>query len=523
MNNRSIVPPGDWLGADDSDSARLSFGFLLACTMLAAVLRFYHLGGASLWVDEILTWHMIWPDHGLTLAGQVWAAIQAPLYLLVVWPLMRIQENEWMMRLPAAIAGILTVPVFGILLGRILDQRAARLGTILLAVSPFHVWYSQEGRGYSFLIFFVVLMTLAYLELTEKPSRTGPAVALALSGAGAVLSNMSGLFLLFGMGLSVLLLHRPGSWKHWGLWALALGGAVLLSSPWILKASGIWAVDRILPGADTGIALRGQTTFSPMALPYSIFTFFFGYSFGPSLRELHQPDRLMVLKHNLPWLLVGVVPVAAGLLSSLRHLGSRRLYLILFIFVPMAVLVILAMRNIKPWNPRYVSVVFPYLLILVSLGLTRLPGNWSRAGAILMIVLSFWSLAGHFWNDRYVKADLRSAVQFVEAANQFDEPVLVPVVTGVYSFYQKKNQPLINSYQIPVLASDNAAMKFVQEKLSGRQGVWFVSSRDWFFDPHGYLPVALSRLGHLRLEKEYPGVRIYHWRAKNKDEARDEN
>lgn len=511
MHNSSLVPPSNWLAGNEKETADLSLGFLLLSTVLAAVLRFYRLDGASLWIDEILTWNMIRPDAGLSYLGQVWDAIQAPLYLLIVWPLTRIQENEWMMRLPAAVIGTATVPVFGILLGRILDHRAARLGTILLAVSPFHIWYSQEGRGYSFLIFFVILMTLAYLELSEKTPRPGPALALALAGCGAILSNMSALFLVFGMGLAVLFLHRPKNLSQWSLWALALGGAVLLSSPWILKASGIWAVGRILPGVDTGVALRGQTTFSPLAIPYSIFTFFYGYSFGPSLRELHQPDRLMVLKNYLPLLVAGVIPVGLGLLSALRHLGSRRLYLLFFITVPMTVLVILALRNIKPWNPRYVSVIFPYLIILVSLGLTRLPGNLSRGGAILMLMLSFWSLAGHYWNDGYAKADMRGAVAFIEDKNVATEPVLVPAVTGVYSFYDEADVQLINTFNVPALRTSKDALNFFTDKLALHNSFWFVSCREWYFDPQGHLPVVLSRNGHLRLEKEFAGVRVYHW------------
>ncbi len=511
MKNNSFVPPHDWMREKKSGPTELSLGFLLVSTLLAAVLRFYRLDGASLWVDEILTWNMIRPDRDLDLLGQVLDAIQAPLYLLVVWPLTRIQENEIMMRLPAAVIGTLTVPVFGVLLGRLLDHRAARLGTLLLAISPFHVWYSQEARGYSFLIFFVILMTLAYLELTEKPPKPAPALALAFTGACAILSNMSGLFLLLGMGLAVLLLKRPKHLGQWGLWALALAGAVLLSSPWLLKASGIWAVDRIMPGVNTGAALRGQSTFSPLAIPYSFFTFFFGNSFGPSLRELHQPDRMMVLKANLPFLIAGAIPVGLGLLSSLRHLGRQRLFLLLFVAAPMGILMVLALRNIKPWNPRYVAVVFPFLLILLSLGLTRLSGNWSRAGAVLMIVLSFWALAGHYWNDRYVKADVRGAVHFVEGKNKSAEPILVPSVTGVYSFYKQQPALLIDTFQVPALESENDAQAFFEDSLIRHEKFWFVSSRQWYFDPHGYLQIVLNRRGNLALEKELPGVKIYHW------------
>jgi 4-amino-4-deoxy-L-arabinose transferase-like glycosyltransferase len=511
MNNRTFVPSRNWLREDTTETADLGAGFLLVMTLLSAGLRFYRLDGVSLWVDEILTWNMIRPDASLDFWTQIWDAIQAPLYLLFVWPLVRIQESEFMLRLPAAVAGVLSVPLFGLFLGRILDLRAARLGTLLLAISPFHIWYSQEARGYTFLIFFVILMALAFWEMTQRGPRPPSALGFGLAGACAILSNMSGLFLLMGMGLVVLLFHRPRGLRQWGWWAVAFGLALLLSFPWILKASGIWAVDRILPGAATGESLRGQTTFSPLAIPYSFFTFFFGHSFGPSLRELHQPDRLAVLVRYLPWLIVGAIPVGAGLVSSLRHIGKRRIFLLILVLVPMILLVLLAVRNIKPWNPRYVSVVFPFLLALLSLGLTRLPGYWARGLAVMMVLLSFWSLGGYYGAERYAKADVRTAVDLIAGENHSHEPVFVPVVTGVYSFYDRNRFLLIDSYNHSPLTSTAEAESFFKNKLAQHRAFWFVSGREWYFDPQGLLPVVLSRNGHLQLQETLPGVRVYHW------------
>jgi len=511
MAHPTLVPPRDWLDSPWEEKEGPGAGFLLAMTLLAAGLRLYHLGGASLWVDEILTWKMIDPARGVHLGTQFFDAIQGPLYLLVIWPLTRLQENEWLLRLPAALAGILTVPLFGGLLGQIMDRRSARLGTLLLAISPFHLWYSQEARGYSFLLLFVVLLGWSYVRMVEKGPSPGRALALAVTGAAAVLSNMSGLFLIFAMGLTVLLFHRPARPRGWVLWALALGGAVLLTAPWILKASGIWAVDRILPGAETGASLRGQTTFSPMALPYSIYTFFLGHSFGPSLRELHAPDRMAVLRANAPFLVLAVIPVGLGLLSGLRHLGGRRVFLLALILVPVGILVVLAVRNIKPWNPRYMAVTFPFLLALLALGLSRLPGRWSPVMAVAMVVLSLWSVGNHYWNGRYSKEDIRGAVAWVQQHDNSDLPVLAPAVQGVWSFYASGGGELIPTYHHSALQDQAAATEFFENELAGRAEFLFVASREWYFDPHGVLPVVLARRGHLELEKEWPGVRVYHW------------
>lgn len=379
----SLVPPADWASGSDTAEARVSPGFLIMATALGAVLRLYLLTGQSLWVDEMLTWQTIRPGIAAGFLEQILDSIQGPLYMAVTWPLLRLQDSALMLRLPSAVAGIATIPLFGLFVSRLMGGRAARLAVLLLALNPFHVWYSQEGRGYAFLMLFSVLMGLAILSLARKNSGYGQASLFALACAGAVWSNLGGMFLWAAMGLAVLLFQFPVTGRRWGLWGLAFGAGLLLVSPWLLKASGIWAVDRILPGSGTGDALRGETTFSFLAWPYTLQTFFYGYSLGPSLRELHQPDRLAIMRAAWPWLLLGAVPVGVGLLTGIVRAGKKRGPLLVWILVPILILTFLAVRNVKPWNPRYVAMVFPWVLCLTAWGLAGLPrrGGGGRHGS----------------------------------------------------------------------------------------------------------------------------------------------
>ena len=232
MNNTSrtgsLVPPPNWASADRTGEVGLSSGFLLIATLLGAVLRLYSLTGQSLWVDELLTWQMIRPGVPAGFIEQILDSIQGPLYMAVIWPLVRLQDSALMLRLPAAIAGIVTIPLFGLVVSRLLGGRAARLAVLLLALNPFHVWYSQESRGYSFLMMFSVLMALAILALGRKKAGYGVALLFALATAGAVWSNLGGLFLWLGMGLGVLLFHFPANRRQWLLWALAFGAEMNL-------------------------------------------------------------------------------------------------------------------------------------------------------------------------------------------------------------------------------------------------------------------------------------------------------
>ena len=349
--------------------------------------------------------------------------IQGPLFHAAVWPLLRLQDTAIMLRLPAAVLGILAVPLFAALVARHFDTRSGRLAGLLLAVSPFHVWYSQESRGYTFVVFFALLVAMAFLRMARRGGSLGSAILLALACAALTWSNMGGLFVWVALGLSILLVFRPRSPADWGWWTLAFGLALVLTLPWILKASGIWAIDRIVPGSATGSALRGETTFNVLALPYTLFTFFFGYSLGPSLRELHEPHQTAVILRHVPVLVVAAATVGVSLLAGLVTAGRKRWLLLIWILVPALILVVLAMRNIKPWNPRYVAMILPWILTLAAVGLARLPRRPGLVCTVVLLGLSLWSLGGHYFDADYAKADIRHAAAFVDQANDLAVPV----------------------------------------------------------------------------------------------------
>jgi len=509
--HRHLVPPAGWLSPPAEPDQAPSPGFLLGVTLLAAALRFFELTGQSLWVDEMLTWQVVGPDLGRSFFEQIGDCIQGPLYMSVIWPLVRIQESALSLRLPAAVMGTLAVPLFGIVAGRLAGGRAGRLAVFLFALSPFHIWYSQEGRGYALLIFFALAMAWLYLEMVRRGPGPWLAILFGLAAGGAGLSNLSGMFLWAGMGAALLIVDRPGDRRAWGWWALAFGLGGVLVAPWLLKASGIWAVDRVLPGGGTGTALRGETTFSLLALPYTIQTFFYGYSLGPSTSELHQPDRLALLKSAAPLLAIGALPVGFGLLASLRRPNRNFWRQIFWIAIPVAILVLLAVRNIKPWNPRYVAMTLPWFLILASVGWTMLP---RRMGLVLVLVvtgLTLWSVGNYFGNSRYAKADVRAAAAFVDEQDTEGLPILVPVVTGVFDFYHQGPSETLGTYGLPPLRTAAQADAFVVDKLAGADAAWVVLARAWYFDPDGLLPTALARAGHLRLVAEPAGTEIYSW------------
>ena len=132
--------------------------------LLSLALRLWNLD-SGLWLDEIFTLL----DYGRSGVGEVATSFptqnQHMLYsLLIHIPLSLFGESGWAIRLPAAVFGAVTLwPIF--MLGKkVFGTREAFGAAALMTVSYHHVWFSQNARGYTALLFFATLATWLWLE-----------------------------------------------------------------------------------------------------------------------------------------------------------------------------------------------------------------------------------------------------------------------------------------------------------------------------------------------------------------------
>ncbi len=121
---------------------------ILAIILLAFAARFIHLGGDSFWFDEVFTLDTARQSLGHVLAGQ---DINNPpgFHLLAFFSVQVWGTSEYALRLVSAVAGTLTVPLMFVVGSLLSNRRVGLWAALLLAVSPFHVRYSQEARAYA--------------------------------------------------------------------------------------------------------------------------------------------------------------------------------------------------------------------------------------------------------------------------------------------------------------------------------------------------------------------------------------
>jgi len=486
--------------------------WLIALTVAGGVFRFYRIGWQSLWVDEL--WTLKAAAVGGTLTAQsLFTNVQGPAHAALVHLMSTFSSNEAALRGISAVFGTLTIPFVYLLGAEMVDRRTGLIAAVLAAVSPFLIWYSQELRNYSMLVFFSAAATLAVWRLVV--SRVGPWVSYGVSIALAGLSNLSSVFLAAAHWVFALPRMRRDR-RFLVRWVVVYVFVLIVLSPWIWGVSHWVRVDRVgervtAPvGAEERQLLRGETTFTPMAIPYSVFAMVYGYSVGPSSAELHTLGPAAAFRAHVPVVLGALALMAvAGLSGLVVFLQDRmRLRLLLSVaLVPMAAVTLLAVLNIKVFNARYVAVMTPLVLVVLAAGVRRLPtaGAWVVGAGI--VGFSLFGVGNYYWEPDYWREDVRSAARYIESAELDGDVVLVPVVTDVFDYYYGGTAPRFLFYP-GQCGSDEEVAERVDAGTRGYRRLWLVRSRIWHADPDDRITSYVDTGHRLLQSASFPGVEV---------------
>ncbi|MBI3244764.1 MAG: glycosyltransferase family 39 protein [Chloroflexi bacterium] len=218
----------------------LPFGVLL----LAFTLRSVALNTRPLWYDEAFA--VLFAEKGFSamLAGTLTPVAGAAsdvhpvAYYTALKGWMQVfGGSPFSARLLSVFAGLLTVAVAYAIGRRLFNGWAATVGMLIVAVSPFQVYYVQETRMYAPLTLFCALTVLFFLYAARNTQyQIRNWLGLALSAALAVYMQNLAAFFLLAFGLSTL--RRP---KVFAKMAAAGVAAFALWLPWFLNLPGQFA------------------------------------------------------------------------------------------------------------------------------------------------------------------------------------------------------------------------------------------------------------------------------------------
>jgi hypothetical protein len=178
------------------DAPAIAVG-LVAVLIVAAGLRFHALD-AGLWYDEIL----MQVKYGSLSFGEVVTTYdsqnQHVLYtLLAQLAVGLVGDGAWALRLPAVLFGIASVGALYLFAREMVPAREALSSAALIAVSYHHVWFSQNARGYSGVLFWTLLSSWLLIRALRE-GRRPLWVAYALAAALGAATHLTMLFVIGG-------------------------------------------------------------------------------------------------------------------------------------------------------------------------------------------------------------------------------------------------------------------------------------------------------------------------------------
>ncbi|MDO8588084.1 MAG: glycosyltransferase family 39 protein [Armatimonadota bacterium] len=345
--------------------AWLVYDVLLALLLTSvAAVRLYKLGAWSFWVDEMFTLRDSLDKSSL------FHHLTYPLsYILIGAAMKSGGVNEWTARIVPCVVGIATPAAVYLLARREFGRGPALGAAALLAVSPWHLYWSQMARFYTMTMLFSAAAALLFFSGYERksPWRMGAAAFFMVLAA---LSHYSA-FLVMGALIVYTIADQILKWPEPELRGVLPRSRkkALLSFYLPFGIAGIAIAPKALlilrmysnPSATTGTSFD-----SPLkGAVYVVFSTFYRVEFAVA---------------------------AAAILSAiflLRRRDRRGLFLTALIAVPLAALAVAGVFS--RGENRYALVTLPAFAVLAGFGMTiaydALRGRSRALAAVAPIVL----------------------------------------------------------------------------------------------------------------------------------------
>ena len=431
--------------------------------LLAFAVRLWDIGGKGLWYDEASTALMARAGVAEIVQFHWRSAFEHPplwVLLMYFWSMIW-GQSEFALRLPAAFAGALLVPLMWRNLKRCwpADRVVRFVAALFIAISPVLILYSQEARMYAIVTLLAATSIYLFLRLQDS-DRWGLLAAFIITNVVMLGVHYYSVLLIAAEALCVLLTWRS---KRQGRARLILGLALSIL-PLIL-----WAA--LSPGFQT--TLRSVTAQSARAGgTWQVWAdrLWRDITFGS---VVWQPSRSVVGYILAPLLLLGVyAALRPGYQSeSQQNRPLSRTGGILFTLALLtAVLASATFQNAI--HTRYVLFAVPAFYVLMALGIGLL---WRRARWLgflaLMASLVVAALGLTHYYGLYQKSGYRDMARAIIAQAAPSDAILLesPRQHLLAKYYLPTDRPIYPLPDVPLPAHwPLTAPPIIPEKVDGR-------------------------------------------------------
>lgn len=449
--------------------------------LAAFLLRLIHLS-QSLWLDEAIT-----VVAAAKTLPQIYYHLQLdfhpPLYYYILhfWIIL-FGQAEWVVRLPSVIFGVGTIYFVYKITLTLFSKKTALLAALLLTLSQFHIYYSQEARMYS-LVTLASTASIYFLAEFSKERKKKSLIFYFLSTLVAIYSDYFAFFVVFAQILWVFAKKVPKTvlGKLIFVWAALALGYIF----WIPRF-----IDQIRAGISATASGSGWVEsiggVSPKSIPLTLSKFAVGnFSFDDKLK----------------YLAFVIIPTAVCALLITKFLLVKRSSLVYFWLVIPTVAAFLISLKLPIYAPFRLLLVLPAFWVAISAGSSLFH---KKLAAALVAIVIFWQVVaifGYSLDSRWQREDWRSLARYIEENSNGEKAITIFENKAQYS---------------PYLYYAQASQVSVGGRDSWRTGsydtIWLMRYLQPLFDPTDSLRLAIEKSNYQLLEKKhFRGVEVWRY------------
>jgi 4-amino-4-deoxy-L-arabinose transferase-like glycosyltransferase len=413
------------------------FLLLFLIILIGVFFRIYRLGEQSLWLDEARSFqranqgiHALWVNQP--------KESNPPLYDILFHFYLRIsgKNNEFALRFLSALIGILLIPLIFFTGKHIFGVKAGLISALIVAISPQHIYYSQDAKMYALLALLSLASFSSYYLALEKNGYLHWASYIITTIALIYTHNM-GIFLFLAQVFIFATLFKKVHTRRWNFLISCLSIAIFLL-PRIFSWFALISID-------------ANPWIQPVSFKDIIYTpyYFSVLSWGMQITYLVSIALVIALPIYSFVFLRGIFT------RNKNDNGKETLFtefdklkfVLIYLLVPFILALLVSLKRPIYVVGRYDMFIFPAFCLISGMGLAKIKQANLRvillAGIVIASVLSL-----HDYYYVFRKSNDRKVANYLQSHINRDD-ILIFTDLSAYSFnyyWRQDYQPAMISF-----------------------------------------------------------------------------
>jgi mannosyltransferase len=385
--------------------------------------------------------------------------------------------SESAVRLLSALFGILSIPVIYVVGRQLFNKEVGTMAALILALSSFNLYYSQETRMYSLMVLLGLLSMYFFWRFLQHSSLVS-CVGYVLSTTLLVWTHNFGWFAVIAENIYVIILLVQSKDHTFWLrrWAVLQAIVVALFAPWIVVLIG--QISRHLAGSNLA-----APTINDFIYTFSV------YSGTPALLVLFLALSVLSLfgyqkvRGSTDWKTLKAREAYAWevRIQAAAPILFLSLWLIAIDLIPF----IVSRFSTPIYLDRYTIAASVALYLLVAKGISNINYRYAKIAVLgVIVILCVTNL--QVYDTSVTKPQARDAVGFIDANLKSGDVILVSPDShyAIFDYYNNKTDAVVKPLTFwAVTAATNSSATLstnrpndkvneIGSDVNGRDRVW---------------------------------------------------